>query len=393
MKERGIGRLKLSGMVHFSGRSYLRLSCRSGAFSTMATTFNVHGFRGLSRKLHRVYQMLGGKKRLYVIRLAAPIDFPVGRLFRVCSRAMLPVCNGLVSGSRDTCDCLAGAVRTFPRKRAVVRMFGGTKFRGTRFGELAFNVYALCFTAGWGGSVVSGCKLVNCPLKRSFSGNCFGRGFRGRNVSTRCVGFRVPSVRSLARVLSSGPRLGNLGMAVPCGRGMVDCLSRIDPRTGTVKTIGIIGIRRGNSRAVLGKCGDSIVNFARDVRPFVRSFRGGTLVLNANNTSGTVGCNLGSLKLRAIFIDQCRHPNAVRCSGVAPRIVGRCGIVIGYAPMNVCPRMSRYPPLPCRTVSARALLCSLVCGPSRALFVGGKGRRRTAIGGNLRVLLLRTFTS
>lgn len=234
---------------------------------------------------------------------------------------------------------------------------------------------------------------MNCPLKRSFSGGFFGRGFRSRGVSTRCMGFRVPSVGRLPSILLTGPSLMKLGIAVPCGRRIVSCLSRLSGSTTTVKTIGMVGvIHRGNG-AELVNCGSSIVNFARSVRPLLRPRRGGTLVLKAKNTSGTVTCKLGGLNLRYGFMSQGLHRRVLACSRLAPRVVSRCGMIIGYAPMNVCPHTSRCPGVPCRCLAPGRLLCSLLCGPSAALFVGGKTSGKTVAGGNLRVLLLRTFNT
>lgn len=150
IKHRGMGRTRLSGGVSFIQRSYASLSFTSRDFSTIAMTFNVHGFRKLSGKLSRVYHMLGANKRLIVLRLSAPSHFPVGRLFAVCSGIIVPLLNGYVSGSGDTCACLPRDVHTFPRKRIVRRMVHGTNFDRIRFGQLAFKVYALCITAGWG---------------------------------------------------------------------------------------------------------------------------------------------------------------------------------------------------------------------------------------------------
>lgn len=144
-----MGGRKLSSGVSFTQRSYASLSFTSGSFSTVAITFNVHGFRSLSGKLSRVYHMLGPNKRLIVLRLAAPSHFPVGRLFSVCSGTIVPLLNGLLSGSGDTCHCLPSAVGIFPRKRVVGNIVSQTKFDRMGFQQLAFNVYALCATAGW----------------------------------------------------------------------------------------------------------------------------------------------------------------------------------------------------------------------------------------------------
>lgn len=149
IKHRGMGGRNLSRGVSFTERSYASLSFTSGHFSTVAITFNVHGFRSLSGKLSRVCHILGANKRLIVLRLAAPSHFPVGRVFAVCSGVIVPALNGLLSGSGDTCDCLPRAVGTFPRKRIVGGIVSQINFDRIRFEQLAFNVYALCATAGW----------------------------------------------------------------------------------------------------------------------------------------------------------------------------------------------------------------------------------------------------
>lgn len=241
---------------------------------------------------------------------------------------------------------------------------------------------------------VRGCNLVNCPLGRSFSVKCFGRGFHSRKISTRCIGFRVPDVGSFVRIVRRGPGLSKLGMAVPCGRRIVPFLSSLSPSATGVNTMGIVGVvhRPGNGIGLIN-CGSSVVNFARSVRPLLLPSRGGTLLLNANNTSGTMFRKLGGLNVRDMFISHARGPNVLACRRLAPRIVTRCAIVIGYAPMNVCPGISFYPGVPCRCLAPGRLLCSLLCGPGIALFVGGKRRQNTVAGGKLRVLLLRTFTT
>ncbi len=245
----------------------------------------------------------------------------------------------------------------------------------------------------WGDFVVSGCNLVNCPLNRSLSGSCFGAGFLSRNVGTRCVGFRVPGVSRLGTVLLAAPSLEKLGIAVPCGRRIVPFYRRLSRRTGTVNTIGIVHVARQKGGALLGNFGSSLMNFARDLHPLLRHCRRQTLVLNANNTTGTVSCNLEDLKLSAVFISHADEGNILACSSLAPRVVGSCGIIIGYAPINVRPHVASYPTVPCSTLSGRSLLCSLVCGPRRAAFLTGNHHHKTIAGGNLRVLLLRTFTS
>lgn len=72
IKHRGMGTTKLSDHVSFTGRSYATLAFPSGHFSTVAMTFNMHGFRSLSGKLHRVRHMLGSGKGLIVLRLSRP---------------------------------------------------------------------------------------------------------------------------------------------------------------------------------------------------------------------------------------------------------------------------------------------------------------------------------
>lgn len=246
---------------------------------------------------------------------------------------------------------------------------------------------------GWG--VVRGCNLVNCPLGRSFSVKCFGRGFGTRGVSTRCMGFRVPHVRSFVRIVRRGPGLYKLGIAVPCGRRIVPCLSRLSGSATGVNTIGIVGVVHlpGNGIGLIN-CGSSVVKFARSVRPLLRPRRGGTLVLNANNTSGTMCHKLRGLDVGDAFMSHTGgRSGCLACRRLAPGVVRRCAIVIGYAPMNVCPGISFYPGVPCRLLAPGRLLCSLLCGPGRALFVGGNRTRKTIAGGNLRVLLLRTFTT
>lgn len=331
--------------------------------------------------------------------------FPVGRLCGVCSGIIVPAIKHLLSGRRATCDCLPTSVGIIPRKGIVASLLDQMNFDRTHSRAFAFNVYSLCANDGnnsraapamWvvlGLRIVRGCNLVKCPLKRSFSGGCFGRGFRSRGVSTACLGFRVPGVGSLGAMLGRGPRLGNLGIAVPCGRRIVPCLSSLSRSTHLVKTIGIVGFAGNLFNGGLGNCGSSVVNFGHSVRPLLGRARHGTLVLKANNTSGTIFRKLGRLNINTALISHGPGRRYVACRRVAPGAVRRCAIVIGAAPLNVCPGVGTYPSVPCSLLAPSRLLCSLLCGPSRALFVGGKGRGKTIIGGNLRVLLLRTFTT
>ncbi len=336
--------------------------------------------------------MLGPRKRLLVVRLATPRHFPVGRLFSLCTGIVVPTIKQLISGSPDTCACLPTAVTTFPRKRTVRNVLQETKFHRIHFGQFAFKVDAVCLTAGWR-RFVSGCNLVNCPLKRSFSGSFFRRGFKGRNVSTRCLGFRVPSVKYFPSVVAKGPKLRKLGIAVPCGRRIVPFLSRLDRRTRRVKTIGIIGISQRSKDAVLGKCGSSIVKFVSSVHPLLGRIRHGTLVLKAKKTSGTMHCKLRRSNVSYAFIDHAIGANVLACRRLARRVVASRLIVMGAAPIKVCPEARTYPSVPCSVVNRGRLLFSIVCGPRRALFLRGKQLQKTSIGGNLRVLVLRTGTT
>ncbi len=215
-------------------------------------------------------------------------------------------------------------------------------------------------------------------MNRDFSG-----AIRSGVTSCSCRLYRVDhsDVSSFVGVRS----FYNVGMAVPCGRAMVPCLSRVDSRTGEVNTIGAI-LGGGNG---LLNFGASFCNLSTLVGGgLVRVGSGAILVLKDNNASGATGTIVRDVGTGRVFIiSQDNNGKFVACRttrGVGTRIV------VGAAPINVCPG-GFSTPMGLNGFGGLRTMVSMVCGPLGArLVVSTRGHNVGTIN-NLCVLFCRTM--
>lgn len=239
--------------------------------------------------------------------------------------------------------------------------------------------------------------MVNRPVNRAVSPFVRAELFRLRNIGTRCAGLSVTPRGLRCRFGGALSGLSKFGVAVPRGRTIVPFLSRVSTGTRVCNDIGAIS-GGGN---VSGNCAASPSKFLGTLSTTKVVLGNEVMVVNYNNITEAVTCRiiLGGRSL--LFTMEGRSLGVTRTlysrvEGaitnysmdfyLVSRLSNSVSILVGTAPVKVCPGV-RGRPMDSDMVGHYTGMFSTICGPLRAVLIGGTETGNTATRDKVTVLM------
>jgi demethylmenaquinone methyltransferase/2-methoxy-6-polyprenyl-1,4-benzoquinol methylase len=140
-----LGRAKARGRhldIRLEEGDALNLPYPDGSFDAVTCAFGFRNFADYGRGLSEMWRVLTPGGRLVLLEFPPPRPGPLGSLFRVYFRQVLPRIGALVSGNAGAYTYLPESVLAFPDPERLAGMMRATGFR-TRYRLLTFGVAAL----------------------------------------------------------------------------------------------------------------------------------------------------------------------------------------------------------------------------------------------------------
>lgn len=237
--------------------------------------------------------------------------------------------------------------------------------------------------------------LIGYPLTHSFSIDFFNRKFKAEGINARYVNFEIPDIGDLMEVIAETSNLSGLNVTIPYKEQVIPYLDGLDPlaeRIGAVNVIKITPGKSSNSFRLTGYNSD-VIGFTDSIRPLLRPFNRGALVLGTGGASKAVCVGLEQLGIRPLLVSRTEGKGDLTYAGITPEIMAQNNVIVNTTPLGMYPHMDECPDLPYDCMNSDFLCYDLLYNPDVTLFMKRAAEHGAVTKNGLEMLLLQAFVS
>lgn len=237
--------------------------------------------------------------------------------------------------------------------------------------------------------------LIGYPLMHSFSQTFFNQKFKSEKINARYINFEIPDIGDLMEVFAEHPNLAGLNVTIPYKQQVMAYLNDIDPvaqRIGAVNVIRIIRGKSDNDFRLVGYNSD-IMGFANSIKPLLKPFHKGALVLGSGGAAKAVCCGLEDLGVKPLVVSRTRREGAVTYGDLTPEIMESHKVIVNTTPLGMYPHVDECPDIPYEFLTSEFLCYDLLYNPDVTLFMKRSAEYGAEVKNGLEMLLLQAFES
>lgn len=221
--------------------------------------------------------------------------------------------------------------------------------------------------------------LIGYPLMHSFSQTFFNQKFKSEKINARYINFEIPDIGDLMEVFAEHPNLAGLNDPVA-------------QRIGAVNVIRIIRGKSENDFRLVGYNSD-IMGFANSIKPLLKPFHKGALVLGSGGAAKAVCCGLEDLGVKPLVVSRTRREGAVTYGDLTPEIMESHKVIVNTTPLGMYPHVDECPDIPYELLTSEFLCYDLLYNPDVTLFMKRSAEYGAEVKNGLEMLLLQAFES
>lgn len=132
-----------TGRVRFQTGDGAALAFPGASFDAITIAYGLRNFADIDAGLREFFRVLAPGGRLVVLEFPPPPRGPLGRLYRLYFRRVLPAIGGLVSGRGAAYRYLPASVLAFPAPDALAERMTAAGFRDVHYRLQTFGISAI----------------------------------------------------------------------------------------------------------------------------------------------------------------------------------------------------------------------------------------------------------
>lgn len=237
--------------------------------------------------------------------------------------------------------------------------------------------------------------LIGFPLMHSFSRTFFNQKFQAEGINARYVNFEIPDIGDLMEVFAENPNIEGLNVTIPYKQQVMDYLNDIDPvaqRVGAVNVIQVIRGKSDNDFRLVGFNSD-IAGFVNSIRPLLKPWHKGALVLGSGGAAKAVCCGLEDLGVMPLVVSRTPGEGVVTYADLNAEIMESHKVIVNTTPLGMYPHVDECPDIPYDLITPEFLCYDLLYNPDVTLFMKRCGEHGAEVKNGLEMLLLQAFES
>ncbi len=208
--------------------------------------------------------------------------------------------------------------------------------------------------------------LIGYPLTHSFSQKYFTEKFSALGI-TDCVyeNYSLKEIGELTNILQTNTDICGLNITIPHKRNV---LSFITEATELVTEIGACNCIHFKNGKRIGYNTD-VFGFTESLRPFLKDFHRGALILGTGGASSAVAYALKTLGIANQYVSRNASPTSISYSKLTESVLANHSLIINTTPLGMFPKIEECPPIPYHLLGPQHHLFDLVYNPSETTFL------------------------
>ena len=222
--------------------------------------------------------------------------------------------------------------------------------------------------------------LIGKTLKHSFSKNYFTEKFESLGISDICSyeNFELSSIAEFPSLLQTLNGLSGLNVTIPYKVAIIPFLTDIDK---TATEIGAVNTIKFSQNKLTGFNTD-VTGFINAIKPFLKPYHKGALILGTGGASKAVEWSLNKLGIEFMVISRNPGKDYAGYTSVDKEVLRIFPVIINTTPLGTFPEINSAPELPYHLLNGKNLLFDLVYNPPETHFMQlGKKQGATVTNG------------
>lgn len=237
--------------------------------------------------------------------------------------------------------------------------------------------------------------LIGYPLSHSFSQTFFNQKFESEGIPARYLNFEIPDIGDLMEVFAEYPDLEGLNVTIPYKEQIMPYLHSVNPVAQRVGAVNVVQIQRGKSDNDFRLVGfnSDIVGFTESIRPLLKPWHKGALVLGSGGACKAVCCGLEDLGVKPLVVSRTPGEGQISYANLTPEVMEAHKVIVNTTPLGMYPNVDACPDIPYDLVTPEFLAYDLIYNPDVTLFMKRCAERGAETKNGLEMLLLQAFES
>jgi shikimate dehydrogenase len=212
--------------------------------------------------------------------------------------------------------------------------------------------------------------LIGTQLGHSRSKSFFEDKFRKEGLSDFFYqNFPIRNAAEVRELVVGNPAINGLNVTIPFKKEIMDWLDFIDEDAMACGAVNVISIQRTPEGVILAGHNTDHLAFASVVRPLLKPWHTGALLLGTGGAAGAVKHALSRMNITVVNVS--RHPVAGQISyrEVSSELISGTGMIINATPLGMHPYVGDFPQIAYESLNPRHLLFDLVYNPEETVFL------------------------
>lgn len=212
--------------------------------------------------------------------------------------------------------------------------------------------------------------IIGKPLIHSYSPQFFNEQFKLRKMAdSRYERFELPAIDVFPELIASQPDLRGLNVTIPYKQLVMPFLDEIDERAKTIGAVNVVKVTRENGKTLLKGFNSDWYGFRTSLKPMLKPWHTGALVLGTGGASKAVTYCLEDLGIEYLMVSRNKKEGIVTYEELDEEIMDRYKIVINTTPLGTFPNVKQCPEIPYHLLTKQHIAYDLTYNPIRTLFL------------------------
>lgn len=212
--------------------------------------------------------------------------------------------------------------------------------------------------------------IIGNPLIHSYSPQFFTEKFKEKNITDSAyLRFELPSIDDFRKLLQGHPQLRGLNVTIPYKQQVKPYLDEIDDKAKEIGAVNVIKITRDGENPWLKGYNSDWYGFEKSLKPMLKPWHTGALVLGTGGASKAVVFTLKTLGLDYRLVSRAKQEGMLTYGDLDEKTMDKYKVIINTTPLGTFPNVKCCPEIPYHLLTKQHIAYDLTYNPIRTLFL------------------------
>ena len=180
--------------------------------------------------------------------------------------------------------------------------------------------------------------IIGNPLIHSYSPQFFTEKFKEKNITDSAyLRFELPSIDDFRKLLQGHPQLRGLNVTIPYKQQVKPYLDEIDDKAKEIGAVNVIKITRDRENPWLKGYNSDWYGFEKSLKPMLKPWHTGALVLGTGGASKAVVFTLKTLGLDYRLVSRTKQEGMLTYGDLDEETMDKYKVIINTTPVGTYP--------------------------------------------------------